>query len=48
MIGYAVIFGFSCLVLAFAFNLWRLLRGPTVGDRIIALDTMVILSLIHI
>ena len=42
MIGYAVIFGFSCLVLAFAFNLWRLLRGPTVGDRIIALDTMVI------
>ena len=42
MIGYAVMFGFACLVLAFALNLWRLLRGPTVGDRIVALDTMVI------
>lgn len=42
MIGYAVMFGFACLVLAFALNLWRLLRGPTVGDRILALDTMVI------
>jgi|TARA_R110002072_G_scaffold162846_3_gene315120 multicomponent K+:H+ antiporter subunit F len=42
MIGYAVIFGFACLIVAFAFNLWRLLRGPTVGDRILALDTMVI------
>jgi multicomponent K+:H+ antiporter subunit F len=42
MIGYAVIFGFACLIVAFGFNLWRLLRGPTVGDRILALDTMVI------
>ncbi len=42
MIFYAVMFGFACLGLAFAFNLWRLLRGPTVGDRIVALDTMVI------
>jgi len=42
MIGYAVIFGFACLALALAFNLWRLLKGPSVGDRIAALDTMVI------
>ncbi|WP_426166758.1 K+/H+ antiporter subunit F [Sandarakinorhabdus sp. DWP1-3-1] len=42
MIGYAVVFGFACLSLALALNLWRLLRGPTVGDRIVALDTMVI------
>lgn len=42
MIVYAVMFGFACLALAFALNLWRLLRGPTVGDRIVALDTMVI------
>lgn len=42
MIGYAVIFGFACLALALALNLWRLLRGPSVGDRIAALDTMVI------
>ena len=42
MIGYAVIFGFACLTLALVLNLWRLLKGPTVGDRIVALDTMVI------
>lgn len=42
MISYAIYFGFACIALAFAFNLWRLLRGPTVGDRIVALDTMVI------
>ncbi|WP_439547048.1 K+/H+ antiporter subunit F [Sandarakinorhabdus sp.] len=42
MIGYAVIFGFACLSLALLLNLWRLLRGPTIGDRIAALDTMVI------
>ena len=42
MIGYAVIFGFGCLSLALLLNLWRLLRGPTIGDRIAALDTMVI------
>ena len=42
MIGYAVIFGFGCLSLALLLNLWRLLRGSTIGDRIAALDTMVI------
>lgn len=42
MIGYAVIFGFACLALALGLNLWRLLKGPSVGDRIAALDTMVI------
>lgn len=42
MIGLAIIFGFGCLSLALLLNLWRLLRGPTIGDRIAALDTMVI------
>jgi multicomponent K+:H+ antiporter subunit F len=42
MIQNAVMFGFVCLALALALNLWRLLRGPTIGDRIAALDTMVI------
>lgn len=45
MIEYAIIFGFACLTLALGLNLWRLLRGPTVGDRILALDTMVINSI---
>ncbi len=42
MIAYAVLFAFVCLSLALALNLWRLLKGPSVGDRIVALDTMVI------
>ncbi len=42
MIDYAVTFAFACLGLALGFNLWRLLKGPSVGDRILALDTMVI------
>jgi multicomponent K+:H+ antiporter subunit F len=45
MIAAAVIFAFACLSLALALNLWRLLKGPTVGDRIVALDTMVINSI---
>lgn len=42
MIDYAVIFAFTCLALALGMNLWRLLKGPEVGDRVLALDTMVI------
>ncbi|MDM7957115.1 K+/H+ antiporter subunit F [Blastomonas sp.] len=42
MISYAITFAFVCLSLALALNLWRLLKGPTAGDRIVALDTMVI------
>jgi multicomponent K+:H+ antiporter subunit F len=42
MITYALIFGFAALGLALALNLWRLIKGPGVTDRILALDTMVI------
>lgn len=42
MIELAVAFGFICLILSLCLTLWRLVRGPTVGDRIVALDTMVI------
>jgi multicomponent K+:H+ antiporter subunit F len=42
MIQYALGFAFVALGIALAMNLWRLLRGPGVGDRILALDTMVI------
>jgi Multisubunit Na+/H+ antiporter, MnhF subunit len=38
----ALIFAFVCVALAVLLNLYRLLRGPTRGDRILALDTMVI------
>jgi multicomponent K+:H+ antiporter subunit F len=42
MIAYALIFGFAAFGLALALNLWRLIKGPGVTDRILALDTMVI------
>lgn len=32
----------GCVALALLFNGWRLLKGPALGDRIVALDTMVI------
>lgn len=42
MIAYALDFGFFALSLAVLLNLWRLLRGPTLMDRVLAVDTMVI------
>jgi len=42
MIAYALTFGFAALGLALALNLWRLIKGPGMTDRILALDTMVI------
>ena len=42
MIEVALHIASGCIALALALNVWRLLRGPTLGDRIVALDTMVI------
>jgi multicomponent K+:H+ antiporter subunit F len=42
MIDFAVSTGFVIIALALVLNLWRLLQGPTRGDRILALDTMMI------
>lgn len=42
MIAVSLHFALGCVALALLFNGWRLLRGPALGDRIIALDTMVI------
>ena len=42
MIGYALTFGFVAVSLALLMNLWRLAVGPTVIDRVLAVDTMVI------
>lgn len=42
MIGAALLFGFGCFSLALLMNLFRLAKGPTLMDRILALDTMVI------
>lgn len=42
MITYALGFASACFALGTLANLWRLLRGPTAADRILALDTMVL------
>ena len=42
MIAYALDFGFFALSLAVLLNLWRLVRGPSLMDRVLAVDTMVI------
>lgn len=42
MIEMALLFALSCVALAMALNLWRLVRGPTAADRILALDTVTI------
>jgi len=42
MIGYALAIAFGSIGVAFLLALFRLLAGPTRGDRILALDTMVI------
>lgn len=36
---------FAMISVALLLNLWRLLRGPSVSDRILALDTMYINSI---
>ncbi|WP_371038531.1 MULTISPECIES: K+/H+ antiporter subunit F [unclassified Rhodosalinus] len=42
MIEIALAFAFGCFGLAALFNLYRIVMGPNPGDRILALDTLVI------
>ncbi len=42
MIEHALVFGFAAVSLALLMNLWRLVTGPTLMDRVLAADTMVI------
>ena len=42
MIDIALAVAFGGIAVALILNIWRLLRGPALGDRIMALDTMVI------
>lgn len=40
ILQWAVIAGFTMMSVAASLNVWRLLRGPDVPDRIVALDTL--------
>lgn len=42
MITYALWFAFSAIGLSLVLAMWRLLIGPDVADRILALDTLAI------
>jgi len=42
MLNLAVTIAFACIVVALFLNFWRLVRGPSLPDRILALDTMYI------
>ena len=42
MMDVALYFATGCFALGLLMNLWRLVQGPGVGDRVLALDTMVI------
>lgn len=42
MIEMALNFGFVAISLAMLMNLWRLLLGPSVLDRVLALDTLAV------
>lgn len=45
MLNTAILFVSGVLCVALILNLWRLLRGPDLSDRILALDTMYINSI---
>jgi len=40
MLNFAITAAITMVCLAMALNLWRLVRGPQVVDRILALDTL--------
>ncbi len=42
MITYALGFAIICFGLGLILSLWRMAIGPTVADRVLALDTMVV------
>ncbi len=42
MIALALTFAIGCFTVALLLNLWRLTTAPTMTDRILAVDTMVV------
>ncbi|ETI59333.1 K+/H+ antiporter subunit F [Marinomonas profundimaris] len=42
MLNLTIIIVAVCICIALILNLWRLLQGPSISDRILALDTMYI------
>lgn len=45
MTAYAIWFAFVCFGAALLMNLWKIITAEGVGDRVLALDTMVVNSI---
>jgi multicomponent K+:H+ antiporter subunit F len=45
ILSFALDFALGCFVLAWLMNLWLLMRGPGIVDRVLAVDTMVVNSI---
>lgn len=45
MITYATYFAFACFGASLLMNLWKIITGDSISDRVLALDTMVINSI---
>lgn len=45
MMAYAILFAFVCFGAALLMNLWKIITAEGVGDRVLALDTMVVNSI---
>jgi multicomponent K+:H+ antiporter subunit F len=42
MMNVALYFAIGCFAVGMLLNIWRIVKSPSVGDRVLALDTMVI------
>ena len=42
LVYWSTVFALGCFVISLAMATWRMLRGPTVSDRVLALDTLYI------
>jgi len=42
---FAITVAFACLLVAFAFTVFRLVRGPSFADRVVALDFLMLIGI---
>ncbi len=45
VLGFAISVAFACLLASFAFTVYRLVRGPSFADRVVALDFLMLIGI---
>lgn len=45
VLNFATTIAFGCLLVSFAFTVYRLLRGPSFADRVVALDFLMLIAI---